>query len=58
MSEDNINHLTRVVNGWGNGNDGFKLDTSINGHQEANEAIDVTGLVRALSSKAQSQGCD
>jgi hypothetical protein len=36
MTEDNIMNLTRVVNGWGNGNGiGFKLDTSINGHGEA-----------------------
>jgi hypothetical protein len=35
MTEDNIMTLTRVVNGWGNGNGiGFKLDTSINGHEE------------------------
>ncbi len=33
MTENEIMNLTRVVNGWGNGNgSGFKLDTSINCH--------------------------
>jgi hypothetical protein len=40
MTEDNIMNLTRVVNGWGNGNgSGFKLDTSINGQGENSKTL-------------------
>jgi len=44
MSEKEISNLTKVVNGWDNGNgNGFKLDTTINGHGEDGNILHEDG---------------